>query len=503
MIIESTERSIQMEHNRIHIDTLNFKDMADDELQKILLEMNSEQLNIVRDMAYHYLFSYTLEMLNLLKNGNFLEEFNISDEEKEKIINSYTQVIQMFKNYHSHLSEGDRKEGVDFLFNLRKELYDTYITLYGYEVENSYIKEMYEYEIIKESWNKSYEHIPVDYRDIEGVINRIQYVLNSNRIDHYTFINLISNILKIIPLRLSKYRYLDIVKTTLMRNFNGYPVNIVENQMEKYKMIFNSRFAANFGVLFDNYFTEIQKYNDIDLKNKPREELEIDLGEITQVHFEINNLRTFIQNLGIIINRLIVLYLSLEKIPSKEEFKSYFNKWEQFEKDGDEEILESLLKESDERLAKREKELLDKVMPFEKVIQEALKRGIIQNEPIDQDVKYTRKLLTYYNDINFTKHDALFLDSYEIIGKDYLEQLVDSLIQYIDRNLRNMNSLERKIRMRRLLASIELPFNDIGEFLSFIQYSLDNKIVSNGELVYCLGEINQVLDTYEHYINEH
>lgn len=288
-----------------------------------------------------------------------------------------------------------------------------------------------------------------------------------------------------------------------MRNFNGYPVNIVENQMEKYKMIFNSRFAANFGVLFDSYFAEIQKYNDIDLKNKPREELEIDLGEITQVHFEINNLRTFIQNLGIIINRLIVLYLSLEKIPSKEEFKSYFNRWEQFEKDGDEKILESLLKESDERLAKSEKELLDKVMPFEKVIQEALKRGIIQNEPIDQDVKYTRKLLSYYNDINFTKHDALFLDSYEIIGKDYLEQLVDNLIQYIDRNLRNMNSLERKIRMRRLLASIELPFNDIGEFLSFIQYSLDNKIVSNGELVYCLGEINQVLDTYEHYINEH
>ncbi|MFS8541949.1 MAG: hypothetical protein LOD89_07655, partial [Tissierellales bacterium] len=297
-----------MEHNRIHIDTLNFKDMADDKLQKILLEMNSEQLNIVRDMAYHYLFSYTLEMLNLLKNGNILEEFNISDEEKEKIINSYTQVIQMFKNYHSHLSEGDRKEGVDFLFNLRKELYDTYITLYGYEVENSYIKEMYEYEIIKESWNKSYEHIRVDYRDIERIINRIHYVLTSNKLDHYSFINLVSSILRIIPFRLSKYRYLDIVKTTLMKNFKGYPVNIVENQMEKYKMIFNSRFAANFGVLFDNYFTEIQKYNDIDLKNKPREELEIDLGEITQVHFEINNLRTFIQNLGIIINRLIVLY---------------------------------------------------------------------------------------------------------------------------------------------------------------------------------------------------
>lgn len=492
-----------MEHKKTNINTLNLMNLSDDELKKMLLNMNAEQLNIVRDMAYYYLFSYTLEILNLLKNKKLLEEFNIADDEKEKIINGYRRVIQLFKDYHSNLSDEERKEGVEFLFNLRKELYDAYITLYGYEIENSYIKEMYEYEIIKESWNKSYEHIRVDYRDIERIINRIHYVLTSNKLDHYSFINLVSSILRIIPFRLSKYRYLDIVKTTLMKNFKGYPVNIVENQMEKYKMVFNSRYVGNFGVVFDSYFNQIQKFNDIDIKDKQQGELETHLGEINQVHLEINNLRTFIQNLGIITNRLIALYLSLERISAKEEFQGYFNKWKQFEQRGDEKILESLLKDSDEKLAKKEKELLDKVMPFEKVIQEAIKRDIIKDDSTDQYIKYTRKLLTYYNDINFTKHDALFPDSYEIIEKDYLDQLIDNLLQYIDRNLRNMGNLERKMRMRRLLASIELPFNDIGEFLTFIEYSLDNKIVSNGELVYCLGEINQMLDTYEHFIKEH
>jgi len=492
-----------MEYRKSPIDTLNLKDMSDDELQKILLEMNTQQLTIIRDMAYYYLFNNTLEMLNLLKNGKMLLEYNIADDEKEKIINSCRSIIEIFKNYHSNLSEEDRKEEVKFLLNLRKELYDTYIALYGYEIESSHIVEMYQYELIKESWNKSYEHITVNYRDIDQILSRIQHVLSHNKTEQYTFIKLVSDILRIIPFRLSKHRYLDVIKTTLLRNFSGYPANIVENQIELYKMIFNSRFVGNFGVLFGTYFTQIQMYNDIDLKNKPQEELETYLEKITQAYFEINNLKTFIQNLGMITNRLIALYLSLEKIPAKEEFQSFFNKWEQFEKKGDEETLESILKDSDERLSNREKELLDMVMNFDNVVQETIKRGMIQDDPIDKEVKYTREILTYYNDVNFTKHDALLTNSYEIIGKDYLNQLVDNLVQYIDRNLRNMGSLERKIRMRRLLASMELPFNDLGEFLSFIEYSLDNKIVTNGELVFCLGKINQILDTYEQLNENH
>lgn len=492
-----------MEQKQNSIERLNLETLSNDEVERILLDMNEEQLSIIRDMAYHYLFNNTLEILNLLKNQKLLTEFALETGEKEKILKVCKGVIELFKDYHTKLSDEDRKDKIDFLIGLRKKLYDLYIALYGYEIEKSYIKEMYEYEIMKESWSKSYGHIRVDKRDIDQVINRIQYLLNKKKVNQFAFVDIVSNILSIIPFRLSKHKYLDVVKATLVRNFMGQPVSLVENQMEIYKMIFNSRLVGSFGVLFDNYFTQIQKYNTVNLKEKSQDGLEADLKEITKIYFEINKLRFFIQNIGVIINRLIALYLSLEKIPATNEFNNFFNRWKQFEDEMDEKLLESLLKISDEKWAKKEKELLDKVQPFEKVVQEAIKRGIIQDNIIDKDVKYTRELLLYYNDINFTKYEALFPASHEIIEKDYLEHLVDNLVQYIDRNIQNMGSLERKFRMRRLLASIELPFKDIGEFLSFLKYSLDDKIVSSGELVFCLGEINQIIDTYEQLSERH
>ena len=61
---------------------------------------------------------------------------------------------------------------------------------------------------------------------------------------------------------------------------------------------------------------------------------------------------------------------------------------------------------------------------------------------------------------------VLFNKDSEIITEDYLEQLIDSLIRYINRSISSMGNLERKIRMRRLLSCIDLPFEDFEEFIN-------------------------------------
>jgi len=491
-----------MDCSHEHNNSIDFSNMSNEDLKEKLIEMNEEQLSNIRDMSYYYLFSNTLDVLNLLDRQRFLTEFIISNKEKEKITNICKTIIELFKNYHSTLSKEQRTEKINILIDMRKKLYDMYVTLYGYEIEASYIKEIFEYEILKRSWQKQYEKFVVNKDDIDYTINRISYTLNHNRLNQYVFLELVSGILSVIPFRLSKNRYFDVVKATLMRNFNRYPANIVENQMERYKMLFNSRLIGDFGILFDSYFTKIQNFNNVDLKLKSFEELESDIEQINNLYLEISKLRTFIQNLGITINRLISLYLSLEKVSVTTEFQNYFKRWTQYEEDSDENMLESILKDSNSKLISSEQKLLDNVQSFEKAIQESSKREIILDENVNQDVKYTRNILIYYNDINFNKHEVLFPDTYEIIEGNYLEQLVDNLIQYIDRNMRNMDGFERKIRMRRLLAMMELPFNDMGEFLSFVEYSLDNKIVSNWELAFSLGEINHLLDDYDEYIDK-
>lgn len=492
-----------MDCNHEHNNGLDLLNMTNKDLERELIKMNKEQLSIIRDMSYYYLFSNTLEILNLLSNENLLVEFIISNKEKEKLVNRCKMIIELFKNYHSNISEEERKERVNTLVTQRKELYNMYITLYGYEIEMSYIKEIFEYEILKRTWNKQYENFAVDEKDIDYTINRISHILNYNKLNHYSFIELVSNILSVIPFRMSKHKYFDVVKSTLMRNLNSYPVNIAEDQMERYKMLFNSRLTGDFGILFDSYFTSVQKYNNIDLKVKSSEELEDAYKEITKLYFEISKLRTFIQNLGITTNRLIALYLSLKEVPITLEFQNYFNKWKQFEENNDEKWLKTILKNSDNELMDKEKQLLDKVQSFERILQESAKREILLNENINQDVKYIRELLIYYNDVNFNKHEVLFPNNYEIIEGNYLDQLADNLIKYIDRSMQNMSNLERKIRMRRLLALIELPFNDIGEFLSFIEYSLDNNMVANWELAFSLEGINQLLDNYDEHTKRH
>jgi len=492
-----------MDCNHEHNDSLDLLNMTNKDLERELIKMNKEQLSIIRDMSYYYLFSNTLEILNLLSNEKLLVEFIINNKEKEKLVNRCKMIIELFKNYHSNISEEERKERVNTLVTQRKELYNMYITLYGYEIEMSYIKEIFEYEILKRTWNKQYENFAVDEKDIDYTINRISHILNYNKLNHYSFIELVSNILSVIPFRMSKHKYFDVVKSTLMRNLNSYPVNIAEDQTERYKMLFNSRLTGDFGILFDSYFTSVQKYNNIDLKVKSSEELEDAYKEITKLYFEISKLRTFIQNLGITTNRLIALYLSLKEVPITLEFQNYFNKWKQFEENNDEKWLKTILKNSDNELMDKEKQLLDKVQSFERILQESAKREILLNENINQDVKYIRELLIYYNDVNFNKHEVLFPNNYEIIEGNYLDQLADNLIKYIDRSMQNMSNLERKIRMRRLLALIELPFNDIGEFLSFIEYSLDNNMVANWELAFSLEGINQLLDNYDEHTKRH
>lgn len=481
--------------------SLNLTNMADDDLKEIFLKMNREQLATIRDMSYYYLFSNTLELINLMANGKLLVEFSLNKDEEEKILKACKEIVKLFEEYHGNISKGDGNEKIESLTHLREELYDLYIALYGYEIEIAYIKEMYEYEIYKWSWKEPHEEFIS--RDIVHIVHRIEEVLNSNKLNHYAFVDLVSSILSVIPFRLSKYKYFDVLKTTLIRNYINHPVYIVVDQMERYKMIFNSRLVGNYGVLFDSYFAQIQKYNSLSLKDRPWKELEVDLGQVNQLFYEISKLRILIQNLGVITNRLIALFLSLEKITPDTRLMDYFEKWIQVKEEKDEESLRTFIEESDKYLMEKEKELLDRANDFEDIIHELTSRETAINDHINNDIRYTRKILIYYNDLNFSKYEALFPKSYEIIGEDYLKHLIDNLIQYIDRSIPSMDSLERKVRMRRLLASIELPFNNIGEFLSFVEYSLDSKIVNKGELVFSIEMIRQILDSYDNHEERH
>src|SRR5699024_411299 len=112
-------------------------------------------------------------------------------------------------------------------------------------------------------------------------------------------------------------------------------------------------------------------------------------------------------------------------------------------------------------------------------------------------ILFTGKVLTYYNDIEFTRLDLLFSDKYEIVDKNYLVQLVDNLIQYMNRSISSMNNVERKVRMRRFLSLLQLPFEDMEEFFTYVEYSFDETAIGIEEILFTIDAINYLLDEYK------
>src|SRR5690606_28845858 len=128
---------------------------------------------------------------------------------------------------------------------------------------------------------------------------------------------------------------------------------------------------------------------------------------------------------------------------------------------------------------------------------EALRRPDFLDEELNKKILFTNKVLTFYNDTSLVEYEKLFPEDVEIIKEYYLKQLIDSLIQYINRSISTMDNIERKLRMRRLLSAMELPFKDIDEFISYIAYSLDERVVSKEEILFTIEILNNWLDSRE------
>ncbi|TCU65195.1 hypothetical protein EV204_11917 [Tissierella praeacuta] len=165
----------------------------------------------------------------------------------------------------------------------------------------------------------------------------------------------------------------------------------------------------------------------------------------------------------------------------------------------DKESIDKLNNIIEKGIKKIEEDIFVDLEEFNILNSEALKREDFNYVELDEDLLYTKKILTYYNDTKLVDNKILFPENDIQITQEYLEQIVDSLIQYINRSLSKMSNIERKVRMRKLLSEIELPFNGIEEFNDYIRYSLDSKVLSKEEINFT---IDYLLYFLQEFINE-
>ncbi|WP_353096671.1 hypothetical protein [Tissierella praeacuta] len=465
--------------------------MSNEEIRDNIISLNKKQLKFIKESSYLNAFNAINTLRNKLKDRSKNENKGLISE--INLLNYYINKIINLLNNSIYKSDENKDLQLEEILDIREEIYELSSIIDGYSIELSYVGELVDQYGIKILSKKDYEHTPYNIKRVEELIAIINDTLDRFKDNYYKYIYVISQIILTMPMRLVKENYFNILKNTLMRNLRLYNKVQVESQINEYKKQFDSSIRDGYGTKFDYYFRGIQKLRNLELSDKNIDELDSIVKEIFNLTNEINEIFDFILRLGLVSNMVIVINLA-DNISVYDEINEIHEEW--MKTITNENDVNNLKNTVEEKIKEIEKDIFADLDEFNALNSEALKREDFDYKELDEDLLHTKKVLTYYNDTNLSNHKVLFEEDNMQITQEYLDQIIDSLIQYINRSLTKMGNVERKVRMRKLLSKIELPFNGIDEFNNYIRYSLDNKVLSKEEINFTIDYINYFLEDF-------
>lgn len=464
----------------------NIDNMTNIEIEGNILSLNIKQLENIKSASYLNIFNAIITLKKILgdkeeaDDTRFNEELDLFYKYVDKFINSMTESINKLDSENKMQLEDSKK--------IRQELYELLAIVDGYLIELSYVGEFVDQYGIKLLSKKNYSDTTYDSKKIDELIIMINHILTETKDDYNKYIYIISQIISILPMRLVKDNYYDIIKDTITRNFKSYNNPQIENQINNYKKQFDGSIRDGYGTKFDYYFREIQKIRRIDLKDKTLENLGDIVNEIILLTKEINELLDVTIRLGLVSNMNMVIKLT-DKISNTSEIENIYNDWIKVLRNKNKKEIKEFRIMIGKEIGNIEQDIFKDLNDFEALNIEALKREDFNYDELSEELTYTKTVLTYYNDNKFSDYNSIFPEYDESTSDEYLEQSVNSLIQYMNRSIPKMNNIERKTRMRKLLSLVELPFDGIEDFSKYINYSLDNKIMPEEEINFTIDHI--------------
>lgn len=451
------------------------KNMTDGKLREKILFFNNQQLKLIKEASYISIFSGLKDLQKQLIFLQTLDYFKKS-EDYQILVNSLKDLIEQANKSIEPTYNGDMD------FDKERELLNEFSSSSeGYYIELSYAGMLIEQQINKMIAARHYSDFPYDDELIYTLTDKIKDSLMTLQDDYENYIYVISQVIKALPMRLTKDNYYDVVKKSLI-NSHGYKTQYeLEKQIKKLKKVFDSSIQDGHGIKFDYFFQQIHKYRNINYTEKSLDELIKTVEEIKKLESEILHIYDFIVGMGGIVNKFIVIDKISEDIDLSR-VKDIYNQWiGLLGRDNDEELTGKFTGDVTLIGDKIQTELFSYLEEFNRLSTEAANRKEFDFKNINNEIENTTKILMYFGDLEFVDGHVLSLDNKKVVDSDYLSQTCDSLITYVNRSIKGMSNLERKIRMRNLLSSIELPFEGVDEFLDYVSYSLDIKVTSNEE----------------------
>ena len=464
--------------------------MEDSELKDNIIKQNSDKLKNINKSSYLNAFGAITSLTTILDKKDdfkYLSDLSESDLFEEYVDMAIKLINQSTDKEHSKINLEKAKD-------IRGELYELAKVVQGYYIELAYVGntvDQYGLMAKAKEYDKTYSNV-----DTENIIQLVHEKLELHKSDYRMYNYIISQIVQFIPIRFTKDKYINTLENAIKRNLQPFSEKQVEGKINHYKRQWDSSLQYGYGFKFIKYFAMIEKLKKEDIVDKNLEELDSMVENVIALTNNINELYNFILIMGLTYNMIITLYLLGEEDLDSEitDLKSQWNKAIESKEEKD---VKDFVKTNELKIKETESKTNENMEEFQELNNEAVKREDFIDEELENIFLDTKEVLTYYNDFNLGNIEIMLSKDKDEISESYLDECISSLTSYIKRSLSDMNSVERKVRMKQFLSLIELPFSSINEFEEYIRYSLNSRVSSSKEPLIIMDNITTFIENID------
>lgn len=468
--------------------------LTDEEIIKEISSTNKEQLANIGTMAYIELFNRNIYLKTILnENKQLIEELLIEDNKFKEVYEEVEKkVIDLFSIFD--IEKLNENLNIDELKRLRANIVKLLRTLSAYSTEISFT-----HEIAKDILYKKF--IRENQAEIDKTVDQQKFFDAVSKFvmeDPTSSKSRIMDITNVLPMRITKAKYYDIISKAFKRNLNYSSKRQTDIVLARYKTLLNGSLESEYGLYFNRYFMKSQEARQVDFKKAEDEEINKVYEENYTVMMEIVQISNVIREFGVIINRLIAICTLQEEIIvniKDYDIDSLNESWKTFIKDESQENQTRVLKIYKSLFTRLDSKFNEINSRLQVLTMENFNRKNKVDDDLKSELMKTQYILEYINDYALDQEEILETDYQSIVEKDYLEEAVDNLVKFIERNITQMETLQRRMRMKRLLTLTENAFVDPNQFFEYLANSIE-RISSKEELIATVNGVLEVITEY-------
>lgn len=302
-------------------------------------------------------------------------------------------------------------------------------------------------------------------------------------------------VMSILPLKITREKYNDYIKDSLMIMTKNGNKNFVNCLIKNLKLKFLPNQVSNYGLYYPEIKDKLNAIDNMDIEELNYEQL-FESYELLADNLEVfSELEDYLSTIYESINYIIYILTFSHDIDFIFEdnliYKDIFYSCKNMLKD----VLEQELKSNlDNLISDTCERLVDLIIDIEKSISQMLDK--VKTNSLPEDILEILRINQIITDAYYeTLSDAVYPldlpeDSSDNLDHSFIEEKITSLLDYMNLSLETLTSNKRRLTKQFFLENLPTPFN-LGSFKDYLNYILEN--TNNYEKVMLIEGLDNLL----------